>query len=77
MELAERHKRISVPQRAEKLLRLIEKRTAEPGGQVTLNREVDFLFVDAIEPAGLTFFLNYWKELGCIHTSEKQQKIIA
>src|SRR5690348_15428762 len=47
LPLAEVHQRTSVHQRAEKLLRLIEYRTKQPGEFVTIDTDWDYPLVDA------------------------------
>jgi hypothetical protein len=66
--LAEVHQHTSVHQRAEKLLRTIEKRTKQPGEFVPVNPLMDFPLLDGVDPAPVYYFLKYWTELGCIET---------
>jgi hypothetical protein len=63
---AEVHQRTSVHRRAEKLLRLIENRTKQPGEFVTVDTDWDYPLVDAANAEPLYYFLKYWDELGCI-----------
>ena len=69
--LAEAHKHTSVQQRAEKLLRVIESRTRQPGEYVNVNLDLDYPLVDALDKEGLRFFLQHLRDLGCIDTGPK------
>jgi len=64
--LAEVHQHTSVHQRAEKLLRAIEKRTRQPGEFISVNTELDYPLIDAVNAEPLYYFLKHWEDLGCI-----------
>ncbi len=65
-DLAESHRHTSVHQKAEKLLRFIAKKTTQPGDMVTLEVGRDFPLVDAENGAPISYFVNYWAQLGCL-----------
>ena len=65
-ELAEPHRHTSVHQKAEKLLRFIEKKTTQPGDHVTLDASRDFPLVDSVDAGPVSYFLKYWEQLGCL-----------
>jgi hypothetical protein len=64
--LAEVHQRTSVHQRAEKFLRMIERRTRQPGEDVIVNANSDYPLIDAVNNAPVYYFAKYWEDLGCI-----------
>jgi hypothetical protein len=62
--LAESHQHTSVHQKADKLLRAIERRTAQPGDYITVDPAWDFPLIDSVNPGPVSYFLNYWEQLG-------------
>ena len=74
--LAEVHQHTSVHQRAEKLLRVIELRTKQPGEFVTIDRDGDYPLIDAVDAGQLDYFLKHWKELGCIEDNIKTFNVV-
>lgn len=66
---AELHAHTSVRQQADKLLRVVERRTHHVGEIVRIVPSDDFPLLDASRPETVTYFLNYWRELGCLEVS--------
>ncbi len=65
-ELAGIHKHTSVHQRAEKLLRVVENRTREPGDLATLHSHLDFPLIDAVKAETFNYFLKHLEALGYV-----------
>jgi len=74
--LAEIHRHTSVHQRAEKLLRLIEKRTRQPGEFVNVDADWDYPLIDAVNAQPVYYLLKYWEDLGCTEKKEKTPTIV-
>jgi hypothetical protein len=70
VELAESDRHTSVHQRAEKLLRAIERRTPQPGAVVTLRPEIDYPLVDALDSKGLHYFVDHLSALDYVDKFE-------
>lgn len=70
--LAEAHQHTSVHQRAEKLLRVIEKRTKQPGDAMVFEPRWDYPLVDAVDAGQLDYLLKHWETLECIERKANQ-----
>ncbi len=51
-------------QRAEKLLKVIARRSNQPGDEVPIYPDLDYPLVDVRDGSGLSYFLAYWRDSG-------------